>query len=165
MVGQGGGGTDLASPRVAVDMAYVIEVGEWSGPYIAGRSVLGIHWFRADEQGFRERYGGEVEGGGGTLYDTGVDVEVGYGLGVLRVYGFTGIHWYQQFHEPATVRAEAEEIEVYHHKRETVGNASGAGMQLRLTDGGAIVGEWFRGGGGDGVMRLSGTRFGLRWAW
>lgn len=165
MAGQGGGGTDFVNARLGVNMGYTLEVGERTGPYLGGRSVLGIHWLRADEQAFRERYGGAVEGGGGTLYDTGLDVEVGYGAGVLRVYGFTGIHYYQQFHEPATVQSGGEEIEVYRRKRETIGDALGAGVQLRLTDEGAVVGEWYRGGGDDGVMRLSGTRFGLRWAW
>lgn len=165
MVGQGGGGTDLVDTRIAVDMAYTIEVGERTGPYLGGRSVLGIHWLRADEDAFRERYGGTVEGGGGTLYDTGADVEVGYGVGVLRAYGFAGIHYYQQFHDPATVRSGGEEVEVFSRRREALTSAYGAGVQLRLTDEGALVGEWYRGGGEDGVMRLSGTRFGLRWAW
>jgi hypothetical protein len=165
MAGQGGGGTDLVDARLGVDMAYTVEVGERTGPYVGGRSVLGIHWLRADEQAFRARYGGTVDGGGGTLYDTGADIEVGYGAGVLRLYGFAGIHYYQQFQEPATVRTDAEDIEVFRRRRETLTDARGAGVQLRLTDEGAIVGEWYRGGGKDGVMRLSGTRFGLRWAW
>lgn len=166
MAGQGGGGTDLVNAGPGAIMGYTLEVGERTGPYLGGRSVLGIHWLRADQAGLRARYGdGAVEGGGGTLYDTGVDVEAGYGAGVLRVYGFTGIHYYQQFHAPATVRSGGEPIEVYRRKRETIGEAFGAGVQLRLTDEGAIVGEWYRGGGDDGVMRLSGTRFGLRWAW
>jgi hypothetical protein len=165
MAGQGGGGTDLVDDRVAVDMAYTVEVGERTGPYLGGRYVLGIHWLRADEQAFRERYGGTVEGGGGTLYDTGADIEVGYGLGVLRVYGFTGIHYYQQFHKPATVQSGGEEVEVFSRRHQTITEALGAGVVLRLTDEGALVGEWYRGGGDDGVMRLSGTRFGLRWAW
>lgn len=165
MAGRGGGGTDLVDAGLGVDMAYTVEVGERTGPYVGGRYVLGIHWLRANEQGFRERYGGSVEGGGGTLYDTGADIEVGYGIGVLRVYGFTGIHYYQQFHNPATVQAGGGEVEVFRRRRETIANARGVGVQLRLTDEGALVGEWYRGGGDDGVMRLSGTRFGLRWAW
>lgn len=163
--GQGAGGAGLVDARWSVDMAYTLEAGGYTGPYVGARSALGIHWLRADEQAFREEYGGAVEGGGGTLYDTGVDVEVGYGLGVLRVYGFTGIHYYQQFQEPATVRTGGEEIEVITRRRETLASGSGAGVQLRLTDEGGIVGEWYRGGGKDGVMRLSGMRFGLRWAW
>ncbi len=165
MAGQGGGGADLVDARLALDMAYTVEVGERTGPYVGGRYVFGIHWLRADEQAFRERYGGTVEGGGGTLYDTGADIEVGYGLGVLRVYGFTGIHYYQQFHQPATVRSGGQEVEVFSRRHETIAEALGAGVLLRLTDEGALVGEWYRGGGDDGVMQLSGTRFGLRWAW
>lgn len=166
LVGQGGGGTELVDAGLSLDMAYTVEVGDRTGPYLGGRYVFGIHRLRADEEGFRARYGGEVEGGGGTLYDTGGDIEAGFGAGVLRVYGFTGIHYYQQFHGLATVRqADGEEVEVLRRKRETIANATGAGVQLRLTDEGALVGEWYRGGGEDGVMRLSGTRFGLRWAW
>lgn len=165
MAGQGGGGTDLVQAGFGVDMAYTLEVGERTGPYVGGRYVLGIHWLHADEEGFLERYGGPVEGGGGTLYDTGADIEVGYGAGVLRVYGFTGIHYYQQFHAPATVQRDGEVLDVYRRRREMIGNARGVGVQLRLTDEGAVVGEWYRGGGDDGVMRLSGARFGLRWAW
>ncbi|HTE20116.1 MAG TPA: hypothetical protein VK689_17260, partial [Armatimonadota bacterium] len=78
MGGPGGGGTPLLDTRASLDMGYTLEVGERTGPYVGGRSVLGIHWLRADEQGFRDRYGaGEVRGGGGTLYDTGVDIEAG----------------------------------------------------------------------------------------
>lgn len=165
MAGQGGGGTDLVDARAALDMAYTVEVGGRRGPYVGGRYVFGIRWLRADEQAFRERYGGTVTGGGGTLYDTGADIEVGYGLGVLRVYGFTGIHYYQQFHRPATVRSGGQEVEVLSRRAETIAEALGAGVLLRLTDEGALVGEWYRGGGDDGVMRLAGTRFGLRWAW
>ncbi|HEX6039345.1 hypothetical protein [Longimicrobium sp.] len=165
MAGQGAGGNGLVDARFAVDMAYTIEAGGHDGPYVGGRGTLGIHWLRADQEAFRARYGGEAEGGGGTLYDTGGDVEVGYGVGVLRVYGFTGIHYYQQFQDPATVRGGGEEVEVTTRRRETIANGSGAGVYLRLADTGGFVGEWYRGGGQDGVMRLSGTRFGLRWAW
>jgi hypothetical protein len=166
MAGKGGGGTELLTTRAAVDMAYTLEAGGYDGPYIGGRSVLGIHWLGADEEGFAARYGeGTVRGGGGTLYDTGVDVELGYGVGGVRAYGFAGIHYYQQFHSPATVQTADEEIEVYSRRRESLGSARGVGVQISLTEGGAVVGEWYRGGGEDGVMRLSGMRFGLRWAW
>jgi hypothetical protein len=166
MGGPGGGGTPLLDTRASLDMGYTLEVGERTGPYVGGRSVLGIHWLRADEQGFRDRYGaGEVRGGGGTLYDTGVDIEAGYGMGVVRVYGFAGIHYYQQYHDPATVVTADEDIEVVTRRRETLAAARGVGAHLRLTDEGAVVAEWYRGGGSDGVMRLSGARFGLRWAW
>jgi hypothetical protein len=166
MGGSGGGSTPLLDTRASLDMGYTLEVGERTGPYVGGRSVLGIHWLRAVEQGFTDRYGeGEVRGGGGTLYDAGLDIEVGYGLGVVRVYGFAGIHYYQQFHNPATFVTEDEEFEVYIREREALTSARGVGAQLRLTDEGAVIAEWYRGAGEDGVMRLSGTRFGLRWAW
>jgi hypothetical protein len=164
--GQGGGGTALMRPRFSVDMAYVLEVAERDGPYVGGRYTLGIHYLRADEAGFHARYGaGEVRGGGGTLYDTGGDIEVGYGLGVLRVYGFAGIHYYQQFQERATVGTGEFETEVITRSRQTIAAGRGVGVHLRLTDTGGIVGEWYRGGGGDGVMVIDGARFGLRWAW
>jgi hypothetical protein len=168
MGGQGGGGTALMQPRFNVDLGYVVEISEGDGPYFGARYTLGIHRFRADQQGLRDRYGdggGTVEGGGGTLYDTGGDVEVGFGVSVLRVYGFTGIHYYQQYHYPATVRSGGDEVEVAIRRRESISNGRGVGVHLRLTDTGAAVAEWYRGGGQDGVMRLSGTRFGLRWAW
>lgn len=141
MAGQSGGGGGLVDARFGVDMAYTVEAGGRNGPYVGGRGTLGIHWLRADEEAFRELYGGEVEGGGGTLYDTGADVEVGFGAGVLRVYGFTGIHYYQQFQDPATVRSGGEETEVTSRRRETIGNASGAGVLLRIADTGGLVVE------------------------
>jgi hypothetical protein len=166
MAGQGGGSTPLMSTRATLDMAYTLEVGDRNGPYVGGRAVLGIHWLKANEAGFHARYGGgEIRGGGGTLYDTGGDIEVGYSLGVARAYGFAGIHYYQQFHNPATVVTPDEEIEVTTLSDETITAAYGVGAQLRLTDEGAVVAEWYRGGGDDDVMRLSGARFGLRWAW
>lgn len=166
LAGRGGGGTPLLDNRASLDMAYTLEVGERNGPYVGGRSVLGIHWFDADEEGFRDRYGdGEVRGGGGTLYDTGVDLEIGYGIGVVRVYTFVGMHYYQQYHNPAVFETGSDEIELVVRRQETINVAHGYGVHLRLTNDGAVVAETYRGGGKDGVMRLSGTRFGLRWAW
>lgn len=168
MVGEGGGGTPLMTPRLSLGAGYTVEVANRTGAYVGGRYVFGIHWLRADEDGFRERFGdgaSTVEGGSGTLYDTGADIEVGFSVKVLRVYGFTGIHYYQQYQDPASVRSGPAEVEVVTRRRESLSNARGVGVHLRLTDEGAVVGEWFRGGGDDGVMRLSGTRFGLRWAW
>lgn len=166
MWGQGTGATELVDERFGVDMGYTIEVGGRHGAYLGGRSTLGIHPLRANEQGLRDRYGdgtGTVEGGGGTLYDTGADIEIGYGMGVVRVYGFTGIHYLQQFHNPVTVRSGGDEVEVITRRRDSISHGLGAGVQLRLTDTGAVVAEHYRGGGEDGVMRISGTRFGLRW--
>jgi hypothetical protein len=168
IAGQGGGRTQFMQPRFSVEGGYVIEASEGDGPYFGGRSSLGMHRFRADDQALLEQFGdgdGSIEGGGGTLYDTGIDVEVGYVLSVLRLYGFTGIHYYQQYHDPAVVRSGADEVEVSSRRRESIANGRGVGVHLRLTDTGAVVAEWYRGGGQDGVMRLSGTRFGLRWAW
>lgn len=168
IAGQAGGRSAYMQPRYSVDLGYVAEVTEGDGPYFGARSSLGMHRFRADEQALLDRFGeagGTVDGGGGTLYDTGVDVEVGYVVRVLRLYGFTGIHYYQQYHDPAVVRSGGEEVELRSRRRETIANGRGVGVHLRLTETGAVVAEWYRGGGQDGVMRLSGTRFGLRWAW
>ena len=168
MAGQGSGGTAFMQPRFSVDLGYTVEVSEGDGPYFGARYTLGMHRFRADEQALRDQFTGgtgTVEGGGGTLYDTGGDVEVGFVVSVVRLYGFTGIHYYQQYHDPATVRSGADEVEVTSRRRESISNGRGVGVHLRLTDTGAVVAEWYRGGGQDGVMRLSGTRFGLRWAW
>jgi hypothetical protein len=168
MAGRGGGGTALIEPRFSVEGGYVLEASEGDGLYFGGRYTLGMHRFRADEQGLRNVYGdgtGTVKGGGGTLYDTGGDVEVGFALSVVRVYGFTGIHYYQQYHDPATIHSGDDEVEVIRPRRESISSGRGVGIHLRLTDTGAAVAEWYRGGGEDGVMRLSGTRFGLRWAW
>jgi hypothetical protein len=166
VAGRGGGATDLVEAGWGVDMGYTIEVGDRHGPYVGGRYTFGLHQLRADQQGFRDRYGdgtGTVEGGNGTLYDTGGDIEVGYGAGVLRVYGFTGIHYLQQFQKPATVQSGGEEVEVITRRRDSISNGRGLGVQLRLTETGALVAEHYRSGGEDDVMRISGTRFGLRW--
>lgn len=159
VVGHGGGGTDRADAGFGWSGGYTIEVGDRHGPYLGGRYTFGVHHLRADEQGLRDLYGG------GTLYDTGGDIELGYGIGVPRLYGFTGIHYYQQFHDPATVQSAGEEVEVTTRRRGSISNGRGLGVLLRLTDTGSVVAEWYRGGGEDGVMRISGTRFGLRWAW
>jgi hypothetical protein len=166
VAGQAGGGSTLVDAGWGVDMGYTIEVGDRHGPYLGGRYTLGMRRLHADQQGFRDRYGngtGTVEGGNGTLYDTGGDIEIGYGAGVLRVYGFTGFHYFQQYQNPATVQSGGQEVEVITRRRETISNGRGLGVQLRLTDTGAVVAERYRGGGEDGVMRISGTRFGLRW--
>lgn len=168
MAGQGGGGTSLMDPRFSVDMAYTLEISNRRGPYFGARYTLGMHRLRADQAAFRERFGagaGTVSGGDGTLYDTGADVEVGYGIGVLRAYGFVGIHYYQQYQYPATITSGTDQVEFDSRREVSISDAYGLGVHLRLTDTGAVVAEGYRGGGEDGVMRLSGTRFGLRWAW
>lgn len=166
LAGQGAGGTDLVEARFNVEMGYTIEVGERNGAYLGGRSTLGIHPLRANPQGLLDRYGdgtGTIRGGGGTLYDTGADIEIGYGMGVVRAYGFVGIHYLQQFVKPVTVESGGEEVEIITRRRDTITSGRGVGVHLRLTDTGAVVAEHYRGGGDDGVMRISGTRFGLRW--
>jgi hypothetical protein len=166
VAGRGAGGTDLAEAGYSVDMGYTIEVGDRRGAYLGGRYTFGMHQLRANQQGFRDRYGdgtGTVEGGGGTLYDTGGDIEIGYALDVLRVYGFTGIHYLQQFQKPATIRSGGDEVEVITRRHDSISHGRGVGVALRLTDTGSLVAEHYRGGGEDGVMRISGTRFGLRW--
>ncbi|WP_420129276.1 hypothetical protein [Longimicrobium sp.] len=166
LAGQGAGGNGLVDARFSVEMGYTIEVGERNGAYLGGRSTLGIHPLRANQQGLLDLHGngtGTVKGGGGTLYDTGADIEIGYGMGVVRAYGFVGIHYLQQFVNPATIESGGEEVEVITRRRDTITNGRGLGVHLRLTDTGALVAEHYRGGGDDGVMRISGTRFGLRW--
>jgi hypothetical protein len=167
VAGQGGGGTEVMDARFSVDGGYTIEVGGRHGPYLGGRYTFGMQQLRPDEQALRDRYGdgtGTVKGGGGTLYDTGADIEIGYGFGVVRGYGFTGVHYMQQFQNPTTIQSGGEEVEVITRRRESISNGRGYGVQLRLTDTGALIAERYRGGGGeDGVMRISGTRFGLRW--
>lgn len=168
LAGQGGGGTEFVDARFSLDMGYTIEVGGRHGPYLGGRYTFGLRQLRPDEQALRERYGdgtSTVEGGGGTLYDTGGDIEIGYGFGVVRVYGFTGIHYLQQFQEPVIIQSGDDEVEIFNRRRESISNGRGFGVQLRLTDIGAVVAEHYRTGGEDGVMRISATRFGLRWAW
>ncbi|HEX2208936.1 MAG TPA: hypothetical protein VHG93_14760 [Longimicrobium sp.] len=168
VAGRGGGGTDVVDAGFSWLGGYTIEVGGRHGPYLGGRYTFGMRRLRADQQGLRDRYGdgtGAVTGGAGTLYDTGGDIELGYGIGVLRVYGFTGIHYYQQFQNPAVVESDGGAVEITTRRRESISNGRGVGVLLRLTDTGAVVAEWYRGGGEDGVMRLSGTHFGLRWAW
>jgi len=165
MAGVGGGATTLLQTRGFIEMAYLVEAGDLTGPYVGGRSVLGVRWLRNDPQGFESVYDhGPIRDGGGTFYDTGIDVEMGYGVGMVRAYGFVGGHYYQLFQNPATVEAEDGEIDVSSRRRETLAPAWGAGVQLHLTPDGALVAEWYR-GGDDEVMRISGTRFGLRWAW
>ncbi|MBW3572909.1 MAG: hypothetical protein KY467_17570 [Gemmatimonadetes bacterium] len=168
MGGRGGGGTELLDPRFSVDAGYTIEAAGRRGPYVGGRYTLGMHRLRADQQALRERYGDAtitVEGGGGTLYDTGVEIEIGYGLGVVRVYGFTGMHYYQQYQEPATIHFRGGHVQLGSSRPESISGARGYGVNLRLTRTGAVVAEHYRGGGQDGIIRISGTRFGLRWAW
>lgn len=168
VAGQGAGATESVDARFSWAGGYTIEVGGRHGPYLGGRYTFGMHQLRANESALRDRYGdgaGTVEGGGGTLYDTGGDIEIGYGMGVVRVYGFTGIHYYQQYQNPAVVRSGGREVEVRTRRTESISNGRGVGVQLRLTDTGAVVAEHYRGGGEDGVMRISGMRFGLRWAW
>lgn len=166
MWGQGGGGTELVDSRFSLDAGYTIEVGGRHGPYLGGRYTFGLRQLRPDEEALRERYGNgtsTVEGGSGTLYDTGGDIEIGYGFGVARVYGFTGIHYLQQFQEPVIIHSGGDAVEIFNRRRESISNGRGYGVQLRLTDIGAVVAEHYRNGGEDGVMRISATRFGVRW--
>jgi hypothetical protein len=163
--GKGGGGTELMEPDYAVYVGIARENGDAHGLYLASRYTLGMHRLRADEQGLLDRYGdgtGTVEGGGGTLYDAGADVEVGYGIGGVRVYGFTGLHYYRQSHEDATVQSGGQEVRAVVEDADAWANARGAGVQLRWNESASVVAELYQGGDADGVMRIDGPRFGVR---
>lgn len=163
--GKGGGGTELMEPEYAVDAGYVREFGDAYGLYLGTRYTLGMHRLRADEQALLDRYGdgtGTVEGGGGTLYDAGAEVEVGYGIGGVRVYGFTGLHYYRQSHEDVTVHSGSGDVRAVIDDADAFANARGAGVQLRWNRGASVVAELYQGGGADGVMRIDGPRFGVR---
>ena len=164
--GRGGAGTELYAPRFALEGGYTAEVGDRVGPWVGGRYTFGIHWLRADADGFARRYGGgAVDGGDADVLDTGVDVEVGYGFGAVRAYGFAGIHYLRQSQEAATIAAPGGDVEVRDRRSVSLAEGYGAGVQLYLVDRSGITAEWYRTGGDDGVMRLDGLRFGLRWAW
>lgn len=165
VAGEGGGGTGLMEPHYAVNAGYVREVGDAYGPYWGTRYTFGMHRLRADEQALLDHYGdgtGTVTGGGGTLYDMGADLEAGYGIGGVRAYGFTGIHYYRQSHEDVTVQSGSGTARAVVDDRDAFANSRGLGLQLRWNENASVVAEWYRGGGKDGVMRLEGARFGVR---
>jgi hypothetical protein len=167
VAGEGGGGTEVMEPEYAVNVGYTREFGDAYGPYWGARYTFGMHRLRADEQALRDRYGagtGTVSGGGGTLYDTGGDVEVGYGVGGVRAYGFAGIHYYRQSHEDVTLQSGGGGVvRVVTGRSDAFANSRGLGVQLRWNESASAVAEWYRGGGHDGIMRIDGVRFGVRW--
>lgn len=164
-----GGGTALAEGRFAWHVGYTVEETSQGGLHIGARYLVGMHLLRANPEAYRERYGeGTLEGGGGSLTDTGADVEVGVKLGPLRPYAFTGYHYYRQSSDAATITRGADTVEVPFRRHQGFSRASGYGAVLLLTGSSGVFAERFRGGGGggeDGVMRAAGTRFGLRYAW
>lgn len=164
--GRGGGGTETMEPEYAFDAGFTRENGDAYGLYSGVRYTFGMHRLRADQQALLDRYGdgtGTVEGGGGTLFDTGADVEMGYGIGGVRVYGFTGLHYYRQSHEDVTVQSGNGDVRVVTGHSDAFANSRGLGLQLRWNQTASVVAELYRGGGADGVMRVSGPRFGVRW--
>lgn len=166
VAGEGGGGTELMDPEYAVNVGYTREYGDAYGPYWGARYTFGMHRLTANEQALRDHYGdgtGTVSGGGGTLYDTGADVEVGYGVGGVRAYGFTGIHYYRQSHEDVTLQSGGGEVRAVTGRSDAFANSRGLGVQLRWSERASAVAEWYRGGGQDGIMRIDGARFGVRW--
>lgn len=167
MAGEGGGGTELMEPHYAVNAGYTREFGDAYGPYLGARYTFGMHRLRADVQALRDHYGdgtGTVDGGDGTLYDTGGDVEVGYGIGGVRAYGFAGIHYYRQFQEAVTLESGGEQVKATTPRLDAISAAHGLGLQLRWNEKSSVVAEWYRGGGSDGIMRIDGARFGVRWS-
>jgi hypothetical protein len=166
LAGSGGGESGVMEPDYAIDAGYTREFGDAYGTYVGARYTLGMHRLRANEQALLDRYAdgtGTVKGGGGTLYDTGADVELGYGIGGVRVYGFTGIHYYRQSHEPVTLQSGGREVRVVTGRSDAFANSRGLGLQLRWNESASVVAEWYQGGGADDVMRIDGPRFGARW--
>jgi hypothetical protein len=164
--GRGGGSTELTEPRFALHAGYTVGGTGPSGAYAGARYLLGAHWLRADPSAYASRHGaGEVEGGGGTLYDTGIDVELGWKLGPVRPYWYTGYHYHQQFLEPATVATAGGTVEVPSQRRQSFSRGGGYGVVLLVSGGNGFFAERFRGGGEDGVMEVDAVRFGLRYAW
>lgn len=161
-----GGGTELADGRFAWHAGYTVEATAPSGIYLGVRYLLGMHFLRANADEYRARYGeGTLEGGGGSLTDTGVDVELGVKVGPLRPYVVTGYHYYRQSSDPATITRGADTVDVPFRRGQSFSRAGGYGAVLLLTASSGVFAERFRGGGEDGVMRASGTRVGLRYAW
>lgn len=160
-----GGSTALTEPRFALHTGYTVGGTGPSGAYAGARYVAGAHWLGAGEDALAERYGaGEVQGGGGTLYDTGVDVELGWKLGPVRPYWYRGYHYHRQTLYAATVTTATETVPVPAEQSQRFGRSGGYGALLLLSGGSGAFAERFTGGGGE-VMEVSGVRFGLRFAW
>jgi hypothetical protein len=165
--GTGGGSTETTEPRFTLHAAYVAGGTGPTGAYAGIRYAVGLHVLRADPAEHLARAGveeGAVAGGAGTLLDTGADVEVGWKLGPLRPYWFTGYHYYRQTVDPATVTADGTRTEVEGERAAAFARSRGYGAVLLLSGSSGLFAERYRGAGRGGVMQVSGTRFGIRLA-
>jgi hypothetical protein len=160
-----GGSSELTEPRFAVHAGYAVGGAGPSGAYAGARYVVGAHLLRAGEAAYAERWGaGEVEGGGGMVYDTGKDVELGWKVGPVRPYWYTGYHYHRQTLDAATLTTSSATVDLPMERTQGFARGGGYGAMLLLSGGSGVYAERFRGGGGE-VMEVDGIRFGLRLAW
>lgn len=165
VVVDGGGSTETTEPRFAGQAGYAVEETAGSGLSIGARYVVGVHAL-SGRVGPDSEAGPGVTGNGGWLVDTGVDAEVGWRLGPLRPYGYTGYHYYRQrIEEGLCGSCEPGDPRVAARRDEGFARASGYGLSVDVSSWGAFYAERFRGGGRSGVMRLDGIRAGIRFGW
>ncbi len=163
LVVDGGGSTETTRPRVAAQAGYAIEETAGSGLSIGARYVLAAHLLSADAAAYRELEGASVvSGGDGWLMQTGVDAEIGWKLGPLRPYGYTGYHYHRQRVEAVVCACPEGAREIPGERHQGFARSTGYGLVVELGARGALYAERFRGGDRHGLMRLEGIRAGVR---
>jgi hypothetical protein len=163
---QGGGEGGLSASRGAAHAGYAIGATAPTGIFVGARYLVGVHRLDADAAAYAREHGeGDVLGGGGHLVGAGVDAEIGVRLGPVVPYAFSGYHYLVQTVEAAVVGEGDGTIELPAARARGFAPARGVGVAILTAGGTGAFAERFRGGGRGGVMRVEGTRFGLRYAW
>ncbi|HWK89423.1 MAG TPA: hypothetical protein VNP72_05485 [Longimicrobium sp.] len=164
--GRGEPGTALHRPNFTLYAGYLAELSEGSGPWLAARYGLGLYSVKANADGYAAVYGpGTLVGGDATVTDTGFDVQAGWAAGPVRAYGLIGIHYLSQSQEETLYTTGGEEYDVTPRGRYTLTGARGVGVELIVVGNNGFFAEYYHTGSDDGVMKLEGMRFGLRYAW
>jgi hypothetical protein len=157
--GEARGASGLLSAAEGGRAGWVVEATGPRGAFVAARYLAGVTRLQPDADAWSARYGAAPStGGGGLLIETGVEVEAGWTIGPVRPYLHRGYLSRWQRQDAATVETSAVPSEGRH----AFSSTRGQGVALVLGGGMGVFAERFRHGGAEGVMALSGTRFGVR---
>lgn len=158
----------LLDSRLTVVAGYEQHFGGASGPQIGLRSMAGYTRFALDEAAYLDSVqveDGHVDGGEASRSDSGIDGLLGYRAGPVEGYGWYGVHLYRDLRENVTVNGTTERTRGRRRGRLDFGKSVGGGARLNVP-GGSLFAEWFRGGGFDeGMIQVSGWRFGISYVW
>lgn len=170
--GKGSADGGMFDPQFTLAGGYQTALVSSGGLEVGVRASMGYARLRRDLGAHLDSLGladGHLRGGKVSSWDYGGDVVVALRTGPVRVHGFYGLHYFQDFYEETYI-AESEDapedsgVRIRPRARYDFGNSRGVGVTLGLGQGQGVFAEWYEGGGYEPwMLHLSGVRFGLSW--